>query len=102
MQKEKVYRKVNTENNEIEPTEYVKYSSKVFKPQSNKGGSPVVKKNMLFESNNPTHKLCFTNNPGKIKRVKKTSNLNEKAFTETGPIIQRAPNSEILKPNLEK
>lgn len=59
-----------------------------------KGGSPGPKK-LIVESTSPTSKLCF-NNAGKIKRVKKTG--NEKAVTETGPIIQRVLNSEQPKP----
>jgi hypothetical protein len=54
-----------------------------------KGGSPGLKKHLIVESTSPNSKLCF-NNAGKIKRVKKP---NEKAITETGPIIQRALNS---------
>jgi hypothetical protein len=54
-----------------------------------KGSSPGLKKPIVIESTSPTSKLCF-NNAGKIKRVKKP---NEKAITETGPIIQRALNS---------
>jgi hypothetical protein len=102
IKKEKVYRKVITENNEpdIAP-DYNKYSTKAFKPQS-KGGSPIVKKNLLADATSPTNKLCFSSNPGKIKRVKKPSNVNEKAITETGPIIQRVLNSELQKPQLEK
>ena len=75
------------------PSEISKYNSKLFKPQS-KGGSPIVKKNNLFENTSPTNKLCFSNNPGRIKKVKKTGGVNEKAFTETGPIIQRIMNQD--------
>ena len=85
----------------MDTSDQVKYSSKVFKPPV-KGGSPAIKKNVLFENTTPTHKLCFTNNPGKIKRVKKASNTNEKAFTETGPIIQRSSNSHIKPTEKEK
>lgn len=38
-----------------------------------KGGSPGLKKNIVIESNSSTNKLCFSNNIGKIKRVKKTN-----------------------------
>jgi hypothetical protein len=54
-----------------------------------KGGSPGAKKHLIVESTSPANKLCF-NTAGKIKRVKKA---NEKAITESGPIIQRALNS---------
>lgn len=79
----------------------MKYATKAFKASS-KGASPTVKKNILFENTSPSNKLCFSNNQGKIKRLKKTTNTNEKAFTESGPIIQRVINSEIQKAPLEK
>lgn len=57
---------------------------------------------MLFENTSPSNKLCFSNNQGKIKRLKKTTNTNEKVFTESGPIIQRVINSDLQKPPVEK
>lgn len=38
-----------------------------------KGGSPGLKKNIVIESNSPASKLCFSNNVGKIKRVKRAN-----------------------------
>ena len=93
---EKVYRKVITQANENDSLDLDgKEINKQFKFPI-KGGSPGLKKNIVIESTNPTNKLCFSNIVGKIKRVKKT-NLNEKAFTETGPIIQRTLNVESQK-----
>jgi hypothetical protein len=62
---------------------------------ASKGTSPVLKKTLITESS-PSSKLCFSNNAGKIKRVKKSSN-GEKAITETGPIIQRTLNYDSQK-----
>lgn len=71
--KDKVYRKVITEANQNEVNDMDgKKVNKQFKFPI-KGGSPGLKKNIVIESNSSTNKLCFSNNIGKIKRVKKTN-----------------------------
>jgi hypothetical protein len=55
---------------------------------------------MLIETNSSNNKLCFSNNIGKIKRVKKPINA-EKAFTETGPIIHRPQNTDFPRNYLD-
>jgi hypothetical protein len=77
-----------------------KYSSKGLRLTS-KGGSPAVKKTIMMTETSPNSKLCFSNNAGKIKRVKKPV-FGEKSITETGPVIQRVHNYESQKNPYEK